>query len=51
MPVYPKKRSAYTTHYLHLTPTLRQLASERFGEKVLPRLDHRGTVIDDEQDG
>jgi integrase/recombinase XerD len=42
---------AYTTHYLHLTPTLRQLASERFGEKVLPWLDHRGTVIDDEQEG
>jgi site-specific recombinase XerD len=38
----------YTKHYLHLTPTLRQLASERFGETVLPRLDGYATLINDE---
>jgi integrase len=31
----------YTTHYLHLTPLLMQLACERFGEAALSRLDHR----------
>jgi integrase len=33
---------SYTATYLHLTPTLRQLASERFAELVLPSLDSRG---------
>jgi integrase len=33
---------SYTATYLHLTPRLRQLASERFGELVLPSLDRRG---------
>jgi len=31
---------SYTTTYLHLTPALRQLASEQLGELVLPQLDH-----------
>jgi site-specific recombinase XerD len=39
---------SYTTHYLHLTPILRQLASERFAQMALPRLDHSGTLDDDE---
>jgi integrase/recombinase XerD len=39
---------SYTKHYLHLTPTLRQLASERFAELVLPRLDRHRTLDDDE---
>jgi len=39
---------SYTKHYLHLTPTLRQLASQRFAELALPRLDHCGTLADDE---
>ncbi len=39
---------SYTKHYLHLTPTLRQLASERFAQLVLPRLDHGGAFGDDE---
>jgi len=38
----------YTATYLHLTPTLRQLASERFGELALPRLDHGDLVGEDE---
>ena len=38
----------YTAHYLHLTPLLRQLASQRFGELVLPRLDHQRSLTDDE---
>ena len=33
---------SYTATYLHLTPALRQLANERLGQMVLPRLDHRG---------
>ena len=39
---------SYTKHYLHLTATLRQLASERFAQTVLFRLDHDGTLTDDE---
>ena len=39
---------SYTKHYLHLTPTLRQLASQRFAQSVLFRLDHNGTLTDDE---
>lgn len=39
---------SYTKRYLHLTPTLRQLASERFAQLVLPRLDRHGTLTDDE---
>jgi integrase/recombinase XerD len=39
----------YTATYLHLTPTLRRLASERFGEHALPRLDHCGALGEDEQ--
>ena len=39
---------SYTMHYLHLTPTLRQLSSERFAQLVLPRLDHRGSGDNDE---
>ena len=39
----------YTATYLHLTPTLRRLASERFGELALPRLDHGGVEREDEQ--
>jgi len=39
---------SYTTHYLHLTPTLRQLGSERFAQMALPRLDHGGTLGDNE---
>jgi site-specific recombinase XerD len=39
---------SYTKHYLHLTPTLRKLASQRFAELVLPRLDRCGTLTDDE---
>ena len=31
---------SYTATYLHLTPTLRQLANERLGGLVLPLLDH-----------
>ncbi len=38
----------YTAHYLHLTPLLRQLASQRFGEFALPRLDHHRSLTDDE---
>lgn len=38
----------YTKHYLHLTPTLRQLASKRFADKVLPRLDHGHTLSEDD---
>lgn len=30
---------SYTKHYLHLTATLRKLASERFAELALPELD------------
>jgi integrase len=41
----------YTAKYLHLTPTLRRLASERFGELVLPRLDHGRLGRQDEQRG
>ena len=39
---------SYTKHYLHLTPTLRKLACQRFAELALPRLDHCGTLSDDE---
>ncbi|OGR99864.1 MAG: hypothetical protein A2V88_13865 [Elusimicrobia bacterium RBG_16_66_12] len=39
---------SYTMHYLHLTPTLRQLGSERFAQMALPRLDHGSTRGDDE---
>jgi len=38
---------SYTKHYLHLTPTLRQLASERFAQVVLFRIDHNATLTDD----
>lgn len=38
----------YTTHYLHLTPLLRQLANERFGKMALPLLDHSNAVTGDE---
>ncbi len=41
---------SYTATYLHLTPTLRQLANERLGELVLPQLDHRGLSRKDEQE-
>ena len=41
---------SYTVTYLHLTPTLRQLASERLGKLVLPRLDHRRVLSDDEDE-
>ena len=37
----------YTKHYLHLTPFLSRLASERFGAMVLPLLDGQGTFHDD----
>lgn len=40
----------YTATYLHLTPTLRQLASERFRQLTLPRLDHGGLGGEDEQE-
>jgi integrase/recombinase XerD len=36
----------YTKHYLHLTPTLRQLASKRFADEVLPRLDRGHTATE-----
>jgi integrase/recombinase XerD len=39
---------SYTKHYLHLTPTLRQLGSERFAERVLPRLDRSAALTHDE---
>jgi integrase/recombinase XerD len=39
---------SYTKHYLQLTATLRQLASQRFAHTVLFRLDHNGTLTDDE---
>jgi integrase/recombinase XerD len=38
----------YTKHYLHLTPTLRRLASERFAQLALPHIDRRGVPSDDE---
>jgi len=41
---------AYTTTYLHLTPTLRRLASERLGDRVLPRLDHVRDPQEDDGD-
>ena len=41
---------SYTAHYLHLTPTLRQLASERFADLVLPRLDHGGALAKDKDE-
>ena len=40
---------SYTATYLHLTPTLRQLASERLGELVLPLLDH-GMLTEEEDE-
>ena len=39
----------YTAHYLHLTPLLRQLASERFGALALSRLDHHSGLSDDDE--
>ena len=41
-------RLSYTKRYLHLTPTLRLLASQRFAELVLPQLDRRPMFTDDE---
>lgn len=41
---------SYTATYLHLTPTLRQLAGERLGDTVLPRLDHGCEPEEDEGD-
>jgi len=38
----------YTAHYLHLTPLLMQLASERFGKLALSQLDHHGCLSDDD---
>jgi site-specific recombinase XerD len=38
----------YTKHYLHLTPTLRRLASERFAQLALPHIDRLGVPRDDE---
>jgi len=37
----------YTKHYLHLSPLLSQLASERFGAMFLPLLDGYGTHDDE----
>ncbi|MEE8408510.1 MAG: tyrosine-type recombinase/integrase [Myxococcota bacterium] len=37
----------YTAHYLHLTPVLRQIASERFGNMVLSQLDGSRLRIDE----
>jgi site-specific recombinase XerD len=39
---------SYTTHYLHLTPSLRQLASERFAQTALFRIDHDGSLTDEQ---
>lgn len=36
---------SYTAVYLHLTPTLRQMASERFGQMALPLLDQSGAAL------
>lgn len=36
---------SYTMVYLHLTPTLRQMASERFGKMALPLLDRSGAGL------
>ena len=41
---------SYTTTYLHLTPALRQLASDRLGEMVLPRIDH-GHYLEEDDGG
>jgi site-specific recombinase XerD len=38
----------YTAHYLHLTPLLRQLASQRFSDLALPRLDHQRSLTNEE---
>lgn len=38
----------YTKHYLHLTPLLSRMASERFAALVLPLLDHHGKPHDDD---
>jgi len=38
----------YTAHYLHLTPLLMQLASERFSTLALSRLDHHCCLSDDD---
>jgi integrase len=38
----------HTKHYLHLTPTLRQLACERFAALALPCIDRRDKLDDDE---
>lgn len=40
----------YTTTYLHLTPTLRHLASERLKRLALPRLDHCVLGSEDDQE-
>jgi hypothetical protein len=39
---------SYTKRYLHMTPLLRELASQRFAALVLPELDHLETPAEPE---
>lgn len=41
-------RVSYTKRYLHMTPLLRELASQRFAALVLPELDHWETPAEHE---